>query len=845
LQEKDRHPRRRHDPAMNINAASTSIRANGRDRDGRYSEARQSAQSMLTDALRLFNMQTWTRSDHRRVRVRSCALAAIFVSLSWVTPALAGAPHQDDAVDLQLKWRYPAQFAGYHAAADAIPKVIARGPTGIGRMNPGRWPYMAGTFLEAGLLEPASSLDGFIGEATPRSVPAWIAPLLVAALIVIVLVSLLAAYLLRLNRRLTAADAALRQSEDRFKTLAAATFEGISITVDGAMLDVNDQLLRMLGYERHELIGHHITNFILPQYVDQVMSNIRSGQVTRHFEHAIRRKDGSLVQVETHSRTIEQNGVLLRLTAVRDITEEKRNQRLLQQWSDAFNHAALGISLGDVATQTIRAANPAYAEMLGYTVDEVIGRPILELYAAPERDRAKELIDGASDHAHVQYESRMIRKDGSEFQVQIDLVVIRDSNGQPLYRVATTQDITERKKAQEMLQLAKDQAEEANRAKGHFVSNMSHEMRTPMNTIIGMTQLALQHEHDPKQLDYLNKIAQSSEHLLRLVDDVLDFSKIEAGKLNLENSQFNLDRVKQMLITLLGWKAAEKGLNLTFDIGPGIPQNLYGDPLRLNQILLNYTDNAIKFTTHGDIAIRARKLEEDENSTVLRFEVRDTGIGIAEEQQAKLFQAFQQADSSTSRRYGGSGLGLAISKRLAELFSGEAGLESEPGKGSAFWFTARIAKDRSLSATTDRLAGQVNKSAEAAAAAALKGSRILLVEDHPFNQQVAKELLENAAATACIANNGKEALDLLRKQAFDCVLMDAQMPVMDGLEATRLMRADSGLANIPVIALTANATDEDRERCLAAGMNDFIGKPFKLDNFYATITKWLPDRRQQ
>ncbi len=391
---------------------------------------------------------------------------------------------------------------------------------------------------------------------------------------------------------------------------------------------------------------------------------------------------------------------------------------------------------------------------------------------------------------------------------------------------------------------AKDEAEAASRFKSGFLANMSHEIRTPMNTIIGMTQLALKSERNQKQRDYLNKISLSGEHLLGVIDDILDFSKIEAGKLILEDTHFDIDNVRQTLTNLVVWKATEKNLEITFDFDPDIPRNLCGDTLRLNQILINYINNAIKFTPHGEIIIRVRKLMEQESSTLLRFEVQDTGIGITESQKKELFQPFQQADSSTSRNYGGSGLGLVISKRLAELFGGEVGVESELDKGSTFWFTAWLVKGISSPPPVNNQGEQALETRKNRDMAALEGVRILLAEDHPFNQQVVIELLENTGAIVCTANNGKEALDLLRQEQFDCVLMDAQMPVMDGLQATRFMRADAILARIPVIALTASASDEERERCLAVGMNDFVSKPFKPDSLYAAIAKWVPSGNQ-
>lgn len=411
------------------------------------------------------------------------------------------------------------------------------------------------------------------------------------------------------------------------------------------------------------------------------------------------------------------------------------------------------------------------------------------------------------------------------------------SSGRPLKLQGTVQDITDTIDVMNMLHHAKNEAEEASRAKSMFLSNMSHEIRTPMNSIIGMTQLAILHEKDARQLDYLKKISLSGEHLLGIIDDLLDFSKIEAGKLTLEEIDFDLFESIQSLQNLTAWKAAEKGLSLNFDVSPELPKYYRGDPLRLKQVLLNFINNAIKFTREGGIIVRARLDASDDKDNLLSFEVQDTGIGITVEQQEKLFQSFQQGDSSTSRTYGGTGLGLAISKRLVEMMGGECGLRSEPGRGSTFWFTVRLGKSLLPSSQTANQSGNVDVGI---AKDAIRGKRILLVEDQPLNQMIAQEILVGAGMLVETANNGEEALALLnRDRHFDCVLMDVQMPVMDGLETTRRIRADSALEKLPVLALTANAYDEDRERCFAAGMNDFVSKPFKMNDFYSKIAKWV------
>ena len=434
-----------------------------------------------------------------------------------------------------------------------------------------------------------------------------------------------------------------------------------------------------------------------------------------------------------------------------------------------------------------------------------------------------------------------------------------DEAGNPLYLIGVSIDITERKTAERELRelnehleerveqrtreltQAKQLAESANRIKSEFLANMSHEIRTPMNSILGMAHLALSVRADRRNQDYLKKIQTSGEHLLGIIDDILDFSKMGAGRLKIDTVDFDLSRVLESVSNLVAGKAAAKGLELVFDIDANLCVNLRGDPLRLVQVLVNYADNAIKFTEKGGIIIRAKKIEENEASCLVRFEVQDTGIGINDAEQAKLFQPFQQLDASSTRRYGGTGLGLAISKQLAGMMHGEVGVESAPGQGSVFWFSVRLDKTWWSCRAENRNGTDVPP----AMLASISGAHILLVENNLFNQQVATEFIQNAGATVCIAQNGKEAIGLLIGDHFDCVLMDIQMPVMDGFETARLIRANPALAGIPVIAMTASASGEDRERCLAAGMNDFIGKPFKPYTFYAVIAGCLAGRVQQ
>ena len=365
-----------------------------------------------------------------------------------------------------------------------------------------------------------------------------------------------------------------------------------------------------------------------------------------------------------------------------------------------------------------------------------------------------------------------------------------------------------------------------------------------------MAYLALKTELDPRQRDYLEKIRFAGEHVLGIIDDILDISKIEAGKMELQHVDFSLDQVVQTLTAVVAPKAASRGLELVFDLDPALPPVLVGDPLRLKQVLINYANNAIKFSEQGRIAFRVRVAAGDADFCLLRFEVSDQGIGLSEAEMAKLFVSFQQADTSTTREYGGTGLGLAICKELAQLMGGDVGVASRPGVGSTFWFTAKLGiSSRPMPTLISQIgdaAGQLLASTRTPdMIAALHSARILLVEDNLFNQQIAQEMLEEVGADVTLVSNGAAALELLGERSFDCVLMDLQMPVMDGLETTRRIRAAPQLSRLPVLAMTATATTEARVRCIEAGMNDFISKPVQPALLYQTIARWLPQGTPQ
>ncbi|MEI7612646.1 MAG: ATP-binding protein [Betaproteobacteria bacterium] len=480
--------------------------------------------------------------------------------------------------------------------------------------------------------------------------------------------------------------------------------------------------------------------------------------------------------------------------------------------------------------------SPACERVTGYRAEEFMARPELYLDISHSEDREKLSLHLREDkhHERCHLEYRIFHKNGEERCIDHLCQPVMDATGKSLGRRASNRDVTDRKHAEDLLNQARDEAETANLAKSTFLANMSHEIRTPLNGIIGMTHILRRGTVTPIQTDRLEKIDTAAAHLLSIINDILDLSKIEAGKIVLEEEPVVINNLLINVKSIMGARAQAKGLLLRVETDSSLPA-VQGDPTRLQQALLNYLGNAIKFTESGTITLRSMTLDESVDSARIRFEVQDTGIGISAEALTRLFTPFEQADSSTSRKYGGTGLGLTITRKLAELMGGEAGVESTPEVGSTFWFTVRMAKNTSPTVLVQTDLTEAEKTLRQHH----QGRRILIVDDEPLNLEVALYMLEDVGLRVDTAEDGESALSKAKETAYAAILMDMQMPTLDGIEATKCIRKLPGYRETPILAMTANAFAEDKARCLEAGMNDFIAKPFSTQILYSLLIKNL------
>ena len=781
----------------------------------------------------------------------------------------------------------------------------------------------------------------------------------------------------------------LAETEERGRLILESAGDGIfGVDMNGKISFVNPAASHMLGFTPEEFIGQDLHPLIHHSHADgspypkeacPMYDSYTHGTVNVVDDEVLWRKDSRPLAVEYSSTPIRKRDRLVgAVVTFRDITERKRVEAQLKLTQFAVDHIAEQTILIDREGR-FRAVNETAIHALGYTREELLSLGVCDIDAELPPDRWPTIWQRVKEAGSVTFESTQRTRDGRTYPVELSANFFEYEEE---YIFAVFRDITERKKAEAELIQARKAADEANKAKGDFLANMSHEIRTPMNAVIGMAHLALQTDLSAKQEDYIRKIQRSAHALLGIINDILDFSKIEAGKLQMESVDFSLEEVLDNVSTVVGVKAQHKELEFLMDTAPDVPMALVGDPLRLGQVLINLCNNAVKFTERGELVVSTKVVKKDDASVRLQFSVRDTGIGMTEEERAKLFQAFTQADASTTRKYGGTGLGLTICKRLVNMMGGEMWVESEPGKGSEFVFTAKLglaskaprkhleplpdlrgmrvlvvddnassreilqimlesmsfevsvaasaeegiaelekeAEDRpyklvlidwkmpgmdgikasemikahsglptipriilvtaygreelmrkseklgldgflikpvSQSLLFDAIMGAFGKavqkpekvvkprSSDGEALSRIQGARVLLAEDNEINQQVAKEILENAGLVVSIARNGKEAVHMVKAEAYDAVLMDIQMPEMGGFEATREIRKDERFRELPIIAMTAHAMAGDREKSLKAGMNDHVAKPIDPDELFSALLSWIkPGERE-
>ena len=701
-------------------------------------------------------------------------------------------------------------------------------------------------------------------------------------------------------RRMAAAvlerEMRLRQSEASVSSILEGAADAIFITDQaGCYLYVNQQATRLVGYRRDQLLTMTIADLVPPEDVAEVERQfaglLSSGAILRELR--LKRQDGGTVAVEVSGTLLPDGNVL---GACRDITERKQAEKVTAFLSQAgskladepfFNALARFLSKilkmeyvcidrlerdGLTATPLAAWHNGQFADLASYALQdtpcaEAVGKAVYCIPAGVAqrfsrdsmlRDLQAESYLGVTLWGHggepigliallgrrplfkrAQAEAaleRVAMRASGELERLIAETEIKALNADLERRVLARTD--ELEAANRSLTFAKHQAEAANSAKSTFLANMSHEIRTPMNAILGMANLLRRGGVTPQQAERLDKIDTASKHLLGTINDILDLSKIEAGKFVLEEAPLAIDGLLSDVYSIMSERAQAKGLQVTIDAA-SFPDKLQGDPTRLQQALLNYVSNAIKFTERGSVTLRAIRQQETDESVLVRVEVEDSGIGIAPETLPRLFSAFEQADNSTTRKYGGSGLGLAITRRLAEMMGGEAGVESVAGVGSTFWFSVRLKKYQGQEAPALPAIGVEATEAEGVLRRRYHGTHILLVDDEPVNLMILQYLLEDSGLLVDTAEDGLQAVAKAGERPYALILMDMQMPKLNGLEATRRIRQLAGYRAAPILAMTANAFAEDKSRCLEAGMNDFIAKPIDPLQIFVTLLKWL------
>jgi PAS domain S-box-containing protein len=650
-----------------------------------------------------------------------------------------------------------------------------------------------------------------------------------------------------------------RRLSDILEGTHAGTWEW---NVQSGVTEFNERWAEIIGYRLEELQPVSIETWKKFGHPDDL--NASGYLLERHFsgelpyyecEVRMRHKDGHWVWVLDRGKvatwTVEGKPLLVSGTR-QDITARKTVEASLRSSEERLRNLVEVSSdwVWEVDNNGVYTyASAKVKDILGYLPEEVIGKTPFDLMPPEEAARVgEEFSKIAAERAPIRNMENINRhKDGRIVVLETTGVALFDAQGNFAGYRGMDRDITDRKLVEktqqerrkwleqeveartEALLAAKEAAETANIAKSTFLANMSHEIRTPMNGILGMAHILRRKGVTEEQAKHLDTIDVSAQHLLSVINDVLDISKIEAGKFTLEEAPVVVSSLMANVSSILGERAKAKGLHLLIE-AEHLPHNMVGDPTRLQQALLNYATNSVKFTEHGSVTLRTIKLEETADTLVLRFEVVDTGIGIAPDAMSRLFSTFEQADNSTNRKYGGTGLGLAITRRLAELMGGESGAESTPGVGSTFWFTVKLKKGNDAVASPEAVVD-----AEAEIRQRYAGQRILVVDDDPVNREVALMQLVAVDILADTAEDGAEAVALARKSNYAAIFMDMQMPKLNGVEATREIRQIPGYKDTPIIAMTANAFAEDKALCIEAGMNDFLTKPFAPDNLFSTL----------
>ena len=651
----------------------------------------------------------------------------------------------------------------------------------------------------------------------------------------------------------------LRNSHQELKAIFDAADVGMAYIREQTVIRCNHKLEKLLGYQPGELIGKPdyalIQNEASYSFISENLDDFVARGETFSYEIEMTRKDGSTFKAKLMEHALDKfNPEAGIISILEDITDRKQREEQLRTSEQRYRLAADNM-LDVIWTMELDGSfsyvSPSVEKLRGFTPEEAMQQSTEEILTPDSQavslgyfNKLVSAVQNGVRPENFRGELEYICKDGSTFWTEAMAFPVLTPDGGFMQLLGVTRDISERKRYENALQQARDSAEAANHAKSNFLANMSHEIRTPMNAIIGFSSIMLDSELSREQKDYLSKILAAGNSLLNLINDILDYSKIEAGYLHFEKRLFYLEDTLRSISNLFGMKLDKKGLKLTIEMGADLPRHLVGDSLRLEQILNNLVGNAIKFTEKGEIRVQVEALPElDSETTVwLRFSVSDTGIGINPEALPQLFSAFNQADSSITRRFGGTGLGLAISKRLVELMGGEIHVNSVEGQGSQFIFTASF--ERVIQQSSSLAVQSPTQTLNQEPLPLFQNAKILLVEDNLLNQQVAMHYLSKLQTQVILAENGFQALELASTIHFDAVLMDLQMPDMDGFETSRRIRALPEGKTVPIIAVSASVMIETVQRCFDADMNDHLAKPLTVERLANCLRKWIIPTQQ-